>query len=427
MSRFALIDGNTFFVSCQRVFEPKLNGRPVVVLSNNDGCIIALSNEAKALGIKMTQPAFEVRHILNQHNVAIFSGNLELYCDMSTRMMACLSKFAPRMEVYSIDEAFLDVSHVPPDDLDALGCCIKKEIWRNIGIPVCVGFGHTKTLAKIANRFAKKIPELSGVYNYDVHKSPANLGFIDIDDVWGIGRSYAHFLKGCGIRNAFDFVEADPAFIRKTMSVVGARIQRELKGISCLPLQTEPQIKKSLAVTRSLNHPTRVFEDVRESVATRLVRACEKLRSHGLVAQELTVFITTKKHTKPRPYNGVASYRFSHPTAQTTCCLKAALKLVDHVFKPGFTYKKTGVIFSGLIPESAVTRDLFSDLDSRDSYEKVDKVADKKRQKAVDALNLRYGRHTVIYGATGVKRPWQPLLQQCSPRYTTRIDEILMV
>ena len=417
MSRFALIDGNTFFVSCQRVFDPSLEKRPVVVLSNNDGCIIALSKEAKALGIKMTQPVFEARHLIKQHDVKVFSGNLELYSDMSERMMKILRGFSPRLEAYSVDEAFLDMSDIPETDLETLGRTIKKDVWRKIGIPVCVGFGHTKTLSKIANRFAKTTPELGGVYSYDVHLSPANLGLIDIEDVWGVGRSFARFLKQCGIRTAHDFQCADPAFIRKHMSVVGARLQRELKGVSCIPLELHPPQKKSLAVTRSLNQPRYAYEDVRESLATRVVRACEKLRMHGFVAGEITIFITTKKHTKPKPYKGVISYRFIEPTAQTQTCLAAALMLMDRVFKPGFRYKKTGVIFSRLIPEDRVTKDLFFKgyPDSRPLL------------RAMDSINEKYGRHTLLFGATGLKRTWQPSLNLCSPRYTTRIEEILVI
>ncbi len=417
MTRFALIDGNNFFVSCQRVFQPNLEGQPVVTLSNNDGCVIAMSNEAKVLGISMAQPAFKIRKILEQNNVVIFSGNLELYCDMSERMMTILRHYAPQIEKYSIDEAFLDMSAFHEDELDDIGRQIKADIWQKIGIPVCVGFGHTKTLAKVANRFAKKTPELQGVYSYDVMRSPASLGLLDIEDVWGVGRSYARFLKGCGVKTAYDFREANPAFIRKTMGVVGARIQRELKGISCIPLQTEAQPKKSLAVTRSLHRPTKSYQDVRESVATRLVRACEKLRNYRLAACELTIFITTTKFTASKPYKGVVTHKFQEPTSQTHICLQAALKMFDHIFKDGYEYKKSGVIFSQLVPEQSAMRDLF--FDGYPDYTLV--------LSAIDDVNQRYGRHSLQFGATGLKRPWQPIPSQCSPRYTTRFDEILVV
>ena len=234
MSQLALVDGNNFFVSCQRVFEPNLNNRPVVVLSNNDSCVIASSNEAKALGIKMSQPHFQIRQTINDHNVKVFSSNLELYCDMSERMMTILRKYAPRIEVYSIDEAFLDFSEVKACDLIKIGHAIRKDILKCLGLPVCVGFAPTKTLAKVANHFAKKYLDYQGVYSYERSTEVSSkLSLIDIEDVWGIGPASCKKLKAYGLKTAYDLATLPKQLIRNSLSVVGEKTQQELNGISC--------------------------------------------------------------------------------------------------------------------------------------------------------------------------------------------------
>lgn len=422
---FALVDGNTFFVSCQRVFQPDLKGRPVVTLSNNDGCVIALSSEAKALGIQMTDPAFKIRGLLKTHHVKVFSGNLELYCDMSARMIKILKEFTPRLEQYSIDEAFLDLSSIPKQDLEPLGHEIKDHIDRRLGLPVCVGIGATKTLAKLANGFSKKESCLKGVYFYDVHQSPATLGLVDVADIWGVGPSFAKSLKRAHINTAHDFYAASPSFIRKARGVVGARIQQELRGVSCDPLVEAPPQKKSILVSRSFKEPTTCLKNVRESVATRIVRAAEKLRAAQLLARDLTVFITTTRFTRGSPYKGTLTLPLLNPTNETPLLLKQALIMCDLLYKEGYTFKKSGVMLGGLCKEGTLPPSLFS-WETLESKRQRTGGAQKLLE-ALDQLNGHYGRTCVIWGATGLQKPWQPIPAQASPRYTTRFDEILVV
>ena len=417
MSIFALIDGNNFFVSCQRVFQPKLDGKPVVVLSNNDGCIIARSNEAKVLGLKMGEPYFKAKNIIDLHNVKVFSANLELYCDMSARMMKILRTYAPKVEEYSIDEAFLDFSDVKKTELIDIGKDIKASLQRRLGLPVCVGFGHTKTLSKVANRFAKTYEDLDGVYYYDHLLSQASLGMLEIEDIWGVGKAYAKELRSLGIKTPYDLTEAHPNFIKRSLSIVGARIHQELRGISCYPLVTEAEDKKSITVSRALKQATLSKEDIRESVATHMVRACEKLRSANLVTKELSIFITTTHYTKGKVYSKSLKSPLLEATNLTRPLLELAMKMVDKAFKSGYQYKKTGVIVSALTHHDTIEKDLFFE-----GYKEPPALSN-----AIDDLNSRYGNKTIIYGATGIKRTWQQVPSSQSPRYTTRIGEILEI
>ncbi len=417
MSIFALIDGNNFFVSCQRVFEPKLEGHPVVVLSNNDGCIIARSNEAKELGIKMGEPYFKAKSVLEFNNVKVFSANLELYCDMSDRMMKILKSYSPKIEEYSIDEAFLDFSDVKTKELIKIGSDIKDALKRGLGLPVCVGFGPTKNLSKIANRFAKTYEELKGIYYFDPQKSNASLGLVDIEDVWGVGRAYAKELKSQGIKTAQDMISVPPGFIKRKLTIVGARIHQELKGISCIPLETKKQEKQSITVSRSLRAATASKQDLREAIATHAVRGCEKLRSKGLVAKELTIFITTTRFTKGKQYEKSSRTSLIEPTNCTGPFLSPAMEMIEDIFKTGYHYKKAGIVFSKICRENMVSRDLFFE-----GHKEPPALL-----QAMDLLNQRYGNKTILYGATGLDRTWQQIPSAQSPKYTTRIKEILMV
>ena len=411
---FALIDGNNFFVSCERSFDPRLESVPVVVLSNNDGCVIARSNEAKALGIIMGEPYFKAKKIIDENNVKIFSGNPELYCDMSRRMMNILRRYSPKIEVYSVDEAFLDFSDIDPDKLEDIGRSIKSTIMQSLGLPVCVGFGATKTLAKVANRFSKKYHEFAGVFN---QQSQQNLKLIAIEDVWGVGRAYAKKLQGMGVNTALDFIQLPEQVVRKQMSVVGARIYQELKGVSCIPLMTTKADKQTITVSRALKQATKTKCDIKEAVATHTVRACTKLRSYGLVARGITVYITTTKHAKGRIYSNSINLRLPEATNLTPPFLRLVMQMVEQIFKPGYYYKKAGVTLTDIHSETTLARDLFFK-----GYDDSPALS-----KAIDTINQQYGRSTLIYGATGLDKTWQQVPKNTSSRYSTRFNEILVI
>jgi DNA polymerase V len=418
MRIFALVDGNNFFVSCERVFNPALEKVPVIVLSNNDGCVVARSNEVKALGIKMGQPVFQLKDLIQKEGIKVFSSNFELYGDLSNRMMRILRRFSPKVEVYSVDEAFLDFSDVPPEQLARIGREIQHTIKQGLGLPVSIGFGRTKTLAKVANYFAKHSQSLQGVYVYlNDASSPAPLMFLPIEKVWGIGRSYSHFLRKLSIDNAYKFKGLPETFVRKHMSVVGARTLRELNGHSCIPIELAPPIKQTLTVSRALKEATSSFEDVRQAIAAHTVRACEKLRSHRLLAGGITVFITSTHHPRGEYYGKSEDIWFPEATALTQPILQAALAIAEQTFKAGIYYKKVGVTLVDVVPESQVQQHMFFE-----GYAHSPALI-----KGIDRLNNTYGRHTVIFGATGLKRRWQQVPMIRSARYSTRATELLCV
>jgi len=291
---FALADCNNFYASCERVFDPKLEGRPIVVLSNNDGCVVARSDEAKALGIKLGTPEFEIRDLLTAHQVRIFSSNYVLYGDMSERVMETLQEFTPKIEVYSIDEAFLDFSGFAGRDLTEYARKIRTTVKQWTGLPVSLGVATTKTLAKVANRLAKKSPTADGVVNFlGVTDLDAILAGIDVADVWGIGRNYTKMLKANNIASALDLRNADDRWIRRRMGVVGLRTVLELRGTSCYPLEHNPPAKQSIGVSRSFGNPIQTLEEMKQAVAMHVARAGEKLREQKLAAQVMTVFMMT--------------------------------------------------------------------------------------------------------------------------------------
>lgn len=418
MSQLALVDGNNFFVSCQRAFEPKFNKVPVIVLSNNDGCVLARSNEAKALGIKMGQPHFQIRQLIKEHNVKVFSSNLELYCDMSERMMAILKRYTPRIEVYSIDEAFLDFSDTNSADLIQIGHNIRKDILKCLGLPVCVGFAPTKTLAKVANHFAKKYLEYQGVYSYERSTAvPTKLSLIDIEDVWGIGAASCKKLKCYGLNTAYDLATFPKRIVRKSISVVGERIHQELNGIPCLSLEEKRDPKKSITVSRSLKTPTPSKERIKEALATHITRACEKLRKDDLIARGVTIFISTTRHTKGKFFQASPSLLLHEETNLTPPFLKAIIQLIEKSFKEGYAYKKIGVTLTHICEAHHKKRSLFGEENNDSSALSL----------SIDSLNKRYGSKSLIYGASGLKALKSEAPQNLSPRYTTRFEEILTV
>ena len=422
----ALIDCNNFYCSCEQVFNASIQQRPVIVLSNNDGCVVARSNEARALGIKMGQPVFEIRDLIEQHEVVLFSSNYSLYADMSARVMSTLSAFSPRAEVYSIDESFLDVSHIQPECLDAYGHQIRETVWRFTGIPVSVGIASTKTLAKVANEVVKHNPCYQGVLNltrYTEEELDELLASLAIKDVWGIGPRYAQRLQtGRNICTAKELKYTDEYWIRRRFSIIVQRTVLELRGIACIPLETEPKPKKGIMTAKSFGRPVVSLEELEEAVATYTARAVEKLRSQESAASSLTVFLQTNPFKVDEPQYARSLTRvLSFPTSFTPDFLGVALEMVRSIYKPGVSYKKAGVYLSRITSQEALQTDLFGDYSIEREYKKARLMA------ILDCINEWWGQHTVFFGAQGIGREWKMRQERRSPRFTTQWGEILVV
>jgi DNA polymerase V len=413
---FALVDGNNFYVSCERVFAPGLEGRPVVVLSNNDGCIISRSNEAKALGLKMAEPVFKRRDLIKEHNIKVFSSNYTLYGDMSNRMMKILRTFTPSIEIYSIDEAFLDLRGMNCNYPD-YGLKIRKTVLKNIGIPVGVGFGRTKSLAKIANKIAKK---QNGVFVIDSERiQDWALRNTAIEDVWGVGRQYARLLQLKGIKTAYDFTQLDTAWIRKNMTVMGQRLKEELLGTSCIPIESFIPAKKNIATTRAFGKKISDVNVITEAVANHAVRCAEKLRKQKSNAVYVTVFIHTDPFSENEKYvSNSITITLAMATNSNNEIAMAAITGLKKIYRPNLLYKKAGVIVGGITSDLYVQGNLF---------EGERNLAFKKMSKVLDLLNARYGRDSVKLAVQGSSREWHLRQENLSPRYTTNWKEILKI
>jgi len=422
---FALVDCNNFYVSCERVFNPSLNGRPVVVLSNNDGCIIARSNEAKALGIAMGTPEFRCRKLLKQNNVAVFSSNYPLYGDMSSRVMLTLAEFTPAIEVYSIDESFLDLSGFNRFDLKDYCQDIRKTVGRFTGIPVSIGIGPTKTLAKIANRFAKKYSGFEGVCILQKKEDiRAALSQTAVEDIWGIGRQWSRLLQVGRILSAEQFASTSPVWVRRHLHVTGARIQAELNGHSCLPLEEVRPVKQSICTSRSFGRSVNSEPELEQAVATFSGRCARKLRKEGLCASLITVFAGTSPFDPAaQRYWGSRTAALTVPSQDSITLGKAARAVLASVYQPDYGYRKAGVMVSGMVPADQAGGKELSLFDEQDTLQD-DKA--RKLMKAMDALNEQYGQGTV-YLASENADAWKPHQEWLSPCYTTRWSDIIEV
>lgn len=405
---FALVDCNNFYASCERVFQPRLYGKPVIVLSNNDGCVIARSNEAKALGLKMGQPYFQVEEVVRRHGVAVFSSNYTLYGDMSARVMDTLRGYTRDVEVYSIDEAFCGLAGIAASGLEEHGRLLKAKVKQWTGIPVSVGIAATKTLAKAANKVAKKG---DGVLVLEKPKQvEAVLARLDVEEVWGIGRRWGQLLRGEGIFTALDLRNASDRWIRKHLHVVGLRTVHELRGISCIPLEQAAKPKQSIIVSRSFGRPVTTLDAMREASATYAARAGEELRSQGLVAGHLMVFLMTSRFSGEMYYANSTVVELPVATAYTPELIAAAGRGIRRLWREGLRYKKCGVMLLGLTPAARPQCDLFDG-------------ADREKQRAamaaVDAVNCRFGAGTLTYAGQGVRRPWAMKRSLKSAHYTT--------
>lgn len=416
---FALVDCNNFYASCQRVFEPHLIGKPIVVLSNNDGCVIARSNEAKALGIPMGAPAFEFKKLFTDNNVFVFSSNYALYGDMSSRVMNILSTFSPEIEVYSIDEAFLKFNGFDLFDLNEYGLKIQRTVTKNTGIPISVGFAPTKALAKVANKIAKKFPERTkSVYVIDDdEKRIKALKWTKIEDVWGIGRKHAQRLRAIKITNAYQFTQLTDQWVRKEMSVVGLRLKHELEGKPTLDLE-QTKNKKMIATTRSFEKSLTKFEDISERISTFTVSCSEKLRRQESHCNMIMVFVQTNYHrADQQQYSRNIVINTDFPTNSTIELNHYAQIGLKAIFKEGLHYKKAGVIVMGLTPNNETQLSLFNT--SNPKHQPLMSVIDK--------MNRSYGTNKIKFGTQSLGRQWKMRQEKLSPSFTTRIKDIITI
>jgi DNA polymerase V len=422
---FALVDVNNFYVSCERVFQPKLEHVPMVVLSNNDGCAVARSNEVKALGVKMGVPWFKIKDLAKKHGILAYSSNYTLYGQMSDRVVSILRDFSPDIEVYSIDESFLRIERVLHlyGGAQTMGHQMRDRIKTWTGLPVCAGFGRTKTLAKFANHLAKKNAVFNGVCDLNA-LSAAELdewmSKTEVGEVWGVGHRTVPKLEAMGIRSVLDLRDAPPKRIRERFGVVLERTCDELRGTSCLALEEIAQPKQQIMVSRSFGATIESFDDLAEAVSTHVANAGEKLRRQGSEAGAVYVFVMTNRFRPDEPQNNAGRIvPFTEPTDDTRLLTKAALRGLKAVYKPGFGYKKAGVLLTLLADKENRQETLFSDAPVR--------IRSEKLMASMDAINQRYGRGMLRTGVSGMKKRWAMRAENRSPRYTTQWEELPVV
>lgn len=415
---FALVDCNNFYASCERLFNPQLIGKPVVVLSNNDGCIIARSNEAKALGIAMGAPYFKYEQLLKAQGVEVFSSNYALYGDISSRVMSLLGRLEPEVEVYSIDEAFLHLAAIAGRSLTDYGRELRRTVRRWSGIPVSIGIGPTKTLAKVAGHLAKKNEALQGVFDITSADVDAILGRFPVAEVWGIGRRLAQRLALCGVTTALDLKNCGDDWLRKKLSITGLRTAMELRGIACLDLDDCPLSRKSIAISKSFGYQVESLAELNESLATYIEQAAVRLRGQHLLANSLEISLATNRFSKTAvPYSGRTVITLPEATASTTVLIRHALPALARLYKPGLRYQKAGVVLFGLVPESFYQANLFRQRDRKGQ----DLMA------ALDQINAKWGRCTIQHAVAGFAKPWKNRQLQKSPSYTTSWRELPLV
>ena len=405
--KLALVDCNSFYVSCERLFNPRIRKKPVVVLSNNDGCIISRSNEAKALGIKMGEPYFKAKDIIIKKKVEVFSSNYSLYGDLSRRVMRTLKRFNSEMEIYSIDEAFLDLSNFPDQDVEKIGKEIRETVLQWTGIPTSIGIAKTKTLSKIANHIAKKkisgVTSLIGIENLD-----PILEKVEINDIWGVGKQLTKFYQKNGIYNAKQLKNKSNTWIKKSSNVLGSRTAMELRGIPCINLETTTTKRKSCVVSRSFGKRIEEFQELKEAVANYCLNASEKIRSESLIAKAITVFVRTSPFQRDFGYySNTKTIDFPIATNNSIEIIKTAVSILETIFKNGYQYQKAGVMLTGLCSDSG-RKNLFSS-------EKDEKINSLMR--SIDNTNYRYGRSTLSLASAGIQKKWN-----MKREYSSKID-----
>jgi len=407
--KIALIDCNSFYVSCERLFNPKIRNKPVVVLSSNDGCIISRSNEAKALGIKMGEPYFKAKDIIVKNNVHVFSSNYSLYGDLSRRVMRTLKRFNSEIEIYSIDEAFLDLSNFPDEEIENIGKEIRDIVLQWTGIPTSIGIAKTKTLSKVANHIAKKtksgVVSLIGVKDID-----PILEKVEVNDIWGVGKQLTKFFIKNGINNAKQLKNISNTWIKKNSNVLSSRTAMELRGISCIDLEIQDSKRKSCVVSRSFGKKVETFQELKESVTNYCLNASEKIRSESLIAKSVTVFLRTSPfQNRGIYYSNSKTIDFPIATDNSIEIVKAAINGLKDIFKRGYKYQKVGVMLSGL-----------SNLENKNnlfSSSKDEKI--KSLMRSIDSTNCRYGRSALSLASGGVNKKWN-----MKRKHSSKIDTV---
>lgn len=419
--QIALIDVNNFYVSCERAFNPKLINKPVVVLSNNDGCAVARSNEVKALGIGMGAPWFKFKDLAKQHGIVAYSSNYALYADMSNRVMSILRQYSPDQEVYSIDESFLDLTSFQTWDLHRYAQSMRQRILRWTSLPVCVGIGATKTLAKLANHCAKKRAHLHGVCNLNTLANTEvdqMLSKIDVGEVWGVGRQLAPKLKTLGINTVLDLKQANPSRLRQQFSVMMEKTIRELNGTMCIEMEEVCPAKQQIVSSRSFGYPVQDYQSLAESITLYISRAAEKLRKQHSYAGSVYVYIRTSPFKENQPfYSNGLTMAIPTPTDNTMQLVNIALWGLKQIYKPNFNYAKAGVMLSELVPAEGIQIDLFSQVQISPKSTKL--------MQAMDGINKKMGKESIKLASEGFKRPWKMKQENKSQSYTTNWAELI--
>ncbi|EMJ5171267.1 Y-family DNA polymerase [Klebsiella aerogenes] len=419
---FALVDVNSFYASCETIFRPDLRGKPVVVLSNNDGCVIARSAEAKILGIKMGDPYFKCKEQFRRHRVVCFSSNYELYADMSNRVMTTLEEMCPRVEIYSIDEAFCDLTGVRNCRvLEEFGHELKDTVYRNTRLPVGVGIAQTKTLAKLANHAAKTWKATGGVVDLsNVERQRKLMALLPVDEVWGVGRRISKRLEAMGIKTVLQLADTDIRFIRKHFNVVLERTVRELRGEPCLELEEFAPVKQEIVCSRSFGERITTYEQMRQAICSYAARGAEKLRGEHQYCRHISAFVKTSPFALNEKYYGNSgSIKLLTPTQDSRDIINAAVKCLDAIWAEGHRYQKAGIMLGDFYSQGVAQLNLFDDNAPRQNSEKLMEV--------LDHLNAKDGRGTLYFAGQGIQATWQMKREMLSPRYTTRYCDLLKV
>lgn len=417
----ALIDVNNFYVSCERVFNPKLVGKPVVVLSNNDGCAVARSNEVKALGVSMGAPWFKMKDLARQHGIIALSSNYALYADMSNRVMSILREFSPDQEVYSIDESFLDLTGFQSRDLNQYGQKMRKRILKWTGLPVCVGIGATKTLAKLANHCAKKRMVFNGVCNFNamsLDELDSLLSEIPVGEIWGVGSKLSPRLEALGFKSVYDLKHANQKIMRREFSVVMEKTIRELNGHVCIELEEAPPAKKQILSSRSFGHPVCDYNSLAESVTLYISRAAEKLRRQQSLAGSVYVYIRTSPFKPDDPfYSNGMTVSLPSPVSDSRQLANVALWALKQLYRTNYNYAKAGVMLSELVPVGHAQMDMFSKTETS--------IKSTELMKAMDSINRKMGKDSIKLASEGFRRPWKMRQENKSPSYTTEWEQVV--
>ena len=422
-AKFALVDCNNFYASCERVFEPKLEGRPIVVLSNNDGCIIARSNEAKVLGIKMGVPYFKVRGLIIRNGIVVKSSNYPLYGDMSSRVMRVISQYSPIQEVYSIDESFIDLKGLPFHLTNHMQS-LRQKVKSWTGVPVCVGIGSTKVLAKLANRIAKKYTKFDGVFDIDelpYERYCKLLQSVEVGDLWGIGRQGARKLNHININSSYDFYQADIGIIETLLGVNGKKVYQELRGNSCVPIESIPPTRQQIVSSRSFGADLKDFDELNQALTSLARKAINKLNDHKLATTTITVFIYTNPHKKNKPCIHLSkTVGMTMAIQDESQIIPLISKILKIIYKPGYSFYKGGIVLSNLV-KNYPQQDLF--LTNKDNQRKIGST---NKSNAIRSVNKRFNE-SLKYASEVGNDKWKPRADFRSNRYTTSWTELLVI